>query len=104
MHRRKPQSTSLSSCELAPPTLKLMFPLRFIIHAIEPDQLLQEAGQLWVLFWVHGDLKERLEDVVQHVLEGSDEFVLFVHCIQTRNLDHPLDVRMEEIVIDDPPG
>lgn len=40
--------------------------------------MLKEKVQLWVAAWVHCNLKQRHEDILQHLLEGAQLFLCVV--------------------------
>ena len=48
--------------------------------------------QIWVRGWVDCCLKERLEEVLDDVLEARDLVVQLVDVVQAGNLDQPQDI------------
>mmetsp|Transcript_30605 Transcript_30605/g.42377 ORF Transcript_30605/g.42377 Transcript_30605/m.42377 type:complete len:205 (+) Transcript_30605:355-969(+) len=60
-----------------------------IIHHVEPHHLLEKHVQLRVRTRVACHLKQRNEDVVQHILEIIHGALRFVYGVEARQLDEP---------------
>mmetsp|Transcript_12255 Transcript_12255/g.51590 ORF Transcript_12255/g.51590 Transcript_12255/m.51590 type:complete len:756 (-) Transcript_12255:852-3119(-) len=73
-----------------------------VVHHVEAHDCLQEHVQLRVRLRVDGHLEERVEDVVDHLLEILQRAVAVVDFVQPRDLDHPLHVVAVQSIVAHP--
>mmetsp|Transcript_3376 Transcript_3376/g.13067 ORF Transcript_3376/g.13067 Transcript_3376/m.13067 type:complete len:217 (-) Transcript_3376:1447-2097(-) len=58
--------------------------------------------QLWMRRRVYRDFKQRLENVIEHLLEVFHRPITVVDVVQSRYLNHPYDIFAEDVVIQHP--
>lgn len=83
---------------------KTTLDLALVVHAIEPNDSLEEDVKITMALGVPGYLEKGLEDILDNLLERLHQFRGLEDVIEAGDLDQPSDIVGEKLIVHHPCG